>query len=107
VHTGVVVPEVVAVVVDHATFALVVQHRDHPRRTTPSSDAAVLGESMEASAAVDGSVVEAAGYEAEEVLLAALVGLRWLVNYSDMGHNRRHLRPHCLEQCELEEAQGE
>jgi hypothetical protein len=54
-----------------------------------------------------GSVAEAAGHEAEEVLLAALVGRRWVVSYSDMGHSRHHLRPHCLEQCELEEAQGE
>jgi hypothetical protein len=44
VHTGGEVPEVVAVAVDHETSALVVQHKDHPRQTNPSFDAAVSGE---------------------------------------------------------------
>jgi hypothetical protein len=107
VHTDVVAPEVVAVVVDHETFALVVQHTDHPHRKNPLFDAVVLGEWTEALVVAGGSVVEAVGHEAEEALLGALVGLRWVVSYSDMDHNPHRLRPHYHEQCELEEVQGE
>lgn len=83
------------------------QRTNHLRPTSPPPVVAVLEESRAALVAAVDFEVEAADFEAEEGLLAALEEGRWVESCTDKDHTHHRLHPRCSERCDLVEAQME